>query len=321
MPRARSQNNASADAEDGNSASKKGQKHDSWKAAEVAVLIHVLSEEKKLGRQAESGWAAESYIRVGVALKAQLAVTRTNDQIKSCWTWIKGQYKILKEIHDLSGFRYPKHRPFQNQPFVHYDSMAILCDDVMATGEDTFFNGATGGNQTINLLSSDDLNDNMRSVGGDEDDEDKDDDEGTHQALGDVSNAVVLSTPRSKPLSSVPSSSTISSKKLGHKCSCNNHVSSANILAGLAASVKSLAASFQDNSQSQSLSDSPARRDKAWNKMMEEEGADLSYNKLATTVEVFSNSKLADQYLKFPEARKSARHIWLNTAIGRVMGI
>jgi hypothetical protein len=51
------------------------------------------------------------------------------------------------------------------------------------------------------------------------------------------------------------------------------------------------------------------------------EGGDLSDNEFAAAVEVFSSSKLADQYMKFPESRKAARRVWLNMAIGRAMGM
>ncbi|KAJ7160565.1 hypothetical protein C8R43DRAFT_835287, partial [Mycena crocata] len=127
-----------------------------WKAAEIAILVHVLGDEKKLGRQAESGWASESYTKVAIALKL-VGVVRDNRQIKSCWTRIKGLYKIFKSILLLSGFgwdvdnhcvtaedevwdayleAHPKHKSFRDRTFVHYDAMALLCDDVMATGED-----------------------------------------------------------------------------------------------------------------------------------------------------------------------------------------
>lgn len=69
--------------------------------------------------------------------------------------------------------------------------MVLLCDDVMATGEDTFSNGATGDNQTVNLdLRSDGLTDGMGSMGsggtGNEgdDEEEEDEDEGDREALG-----------------------------------------------------------------------------------------------------------------------------------------
>lgn len=69
------------------------------------------------------------------------------------------------------------------------------------------------------------------------------------------------------------------------------------------------------------MSDSPARRNKAWNAMVAEEGANLSDNEFAAAAEVFSSSTLADQYLKFPENRKAARRVWLNKAIARAMDL
>lgn len=110
-------------------------------------------------------------------------------------------------------------------------------------------------------------------------------------------------------------------KKVGSRRSRNGRVSGTDVLAGLAASVETLAASFQEESLAKPGSDSPARRDTAWNQMMENEGEDLSDNEFAAAVEVFSNTKLADQYLKFPLARESARRVWLNNAIARVQGL
>jgi hypothetical protein len=55
--------------------------------------------------------------------------------------------------------------------------------------------------------------------------------------------------------------------------------------------------------------------------LLEDEGTDLSDNEFAAAAEVFSSSKLADQYLKFPDHRKAARRVWLNNAIARAMGL
>ncbi|KAJ7602397.1 hypothetical protein DFH06DRAFT_921386, partial [Mycena polygramma] len=150
--------------------SKKDSTHADWTAVALVILVRVLGGEKKLGRQAELGWCSESYTRVVVELN-KAGLKYTSKQVKSCWTQVrhlsssfpfltarfqlKGQYKIYKEI---SGFswdlikslvtatdavwdtyldisKHKKHRPFRNRLFVHYDDMAILCDNVMATGE------------------------------------------------------------------------------------------------------------------------------------------------------------------------------------------
>jgi hypothetical protein len=51
----------------------------------LAILVRVLLDEKKLGRQAESGWTSESYNKVVTALKVA-GYLRTAKQVKSCWT-------------------------------------------------------------------------------------------------------------------------------------------------------------------------------------------------------------------------------------------
>jgi hypothetical protein len=51
--------------------------------------------------------------------------------------------------------------------------MALLCDDVMATGEDSFSNGITCGNQTL-----DNTSDGGEDGGDEEEDEDDEDGRG-----------------------------------------------------------------------------------------------------------------------------------------------
>ncbi|KAJ7801064.1 hypothetical protein B0H14DRAFT_3885296 [Mycena olivaceomarginata] len=264
---------------------------------------------KKAGRQAESGWTSESYNKVVVALKA-IGVIRSSRQVKSCWTRLKGRYKIMKEMLGLSGFGYnantksvtateevwdaylakkPKHKAFKNTPFIHYDDMALLCDDVMATGEHSFSNGCIGWNSESNVEDIDNSfsSGGMGNDGDDEDDDDDDDDDPDAPAvLGDILNnsASTPSTPQPKALKNA---TTVSVQKV-QKRTRHNRTSSTSVLAGLAASVETLAAAFQDESQMKSNSDSPARRDKAWDMMLAEEGADLSDNEFAAAVEVFS---------------------------------
>lgn len=63
--------------------------------------------------------------------------------------------------------------------------MALLCDNVMATGEDAFSNGATGGSQSIGLSGLDSLN----SYAGSDDGEGNVDDEAVTDervTLGDI---------------------------------------------------------------------------------------------------------------------------------------
>ncbi|KAJ7690432.1 Myb/SANT-like DNA-binding domain-containing protein [Mycena olivaceomarginata] len=313
---------------------KNGGKRDKWTAPTLAILIRILLDEKKLGRRAESGWTSESYTKVVVALKAA-GYARTAKQVKGCWTRLKGQYKIMKGMLSLSGFgwnprskcitateevwaayldKHPKNAVFKDRAFEHFDDMAFLCDDIMATGEDAFSNGLSGGNQDPTSDNGtgavDDAND-----GGDEDEEEDEDEEDGRGVLGNILNS-------SSSAFSTPKTSLASASKKGEpKRSRHGRVSSTSILAGLAASVESLAASFQEESQTNSTSDSPARCDKAWNALLEDEGADLSDNEFAAAAEVFSSSKLADQYLKFPDHHKAARRVWLNNAIARAMGL
>ncbi|KAJ6545120.1 Myb/SANT-like DNA-binding domain-containing protein [Mycena sp. CBHHK59/15] len=218
MPKSSASKDTSSDPENAHGGSKKGRTRDVWKAFQLAILVHVFVEEKNKGRQSESGWDKEAYQKVSDTLKAAGTI-RSVAQVKSCWTRTKGQYKIIKGMLELSGFgfdastkcvtatkevwgaylaassfpftfaytQHPKHRPFKDRTFVHYDDMAMLCDDVMATGEDAFSNGATGGNQDLSI-GSDDNNNASGSVGGgdegDDENEEEDDEEGRKGCLG-----------------------------------------------------------------------------------------------------------------------------------------
>ncbi|KAJ7450558.1 Myb/SANT-like DNA-binding domain-containing protein [Mycena latifolia] len=313
MPKDKTTNDTSSDVEDPGGKSKKTRTREVWSAAELAILVRILLEEKKLGRQAESGWTSESYTKVAIALKAR-GIVRSNKQIKSCWTRLKGQYKIVKGIRSLSGFGWNATTKcvtatdevwdaylsvtscVQDASFIHYDDMALLCDDVMATGEDTFSNGASGGNQTTHL-GSDDVHDGTGSMGaGDEGDneEEADDDEGDRDISS--SSTPFLGTP--KPVKNTLTAGAASGKKVGSKRARNGRVSSTSALSELAASVESLAASFQDDSQRGShSSDSPARCKEAWNAMIAEEGEDLSDNELAAASEDPRGTKVCSSRL------------------------
>lgn len=85
MPKSSGKNDTSSDPEKAGKSTKKGGTRDFWTAAELAIVIRVLLEEKKKGRQAESGWTSESYQRVMVALK-EAGSERSTKQIKSLWT-------------------------------------------------------------------------------------------------------------------------------------------------------------------------------------------------------------------------------------------
>jgi hypothetical protein len=63
--------------------------------------------------------------------------------------------------------------------------MALLCDDVMATGEDAFSNGISGGNRALDL-GSDSPGNAGADDDGDDDDEDEDD-EGERGLFGNIS--------------------------------------------------------------------------------------------------------------------------------------
>lgn len=108
-----------------------------------------------------------------------------------------------------------------------------------------------------------------------------------------------------------------SSKKENIHSHC--HVSGADALVDIAASVNGLSALLKDDEQM--TADSLARRNRAWDTVLMEEAQDLSDDEFTATVKVFSDTCLADEYLHFPENCKKARHTWLNNAIAQVQNI
>ncbi|KAF8173246.1 hypothetical protein K438DRAFT_1850779 [Mycena galopus ATCC 62051] len=202
MVKEKKTNNTSSNTRNTDRALKKGGKRDKWTVPMLAILIRILLDEKKLG------WTSESYTKVVVALKAT-GHARTAKQVKGCWTRLKGQYKIVKGMLSLSGFgwnprskcitateevwaayldKHPKNAGFKGRAFEHFDDMAFLCDDVMATGEDAFSNGLSSGNQDPtsdnHTGAVDDADDS-----GDEDEEADEDEEDGRGVLGNISHS------------------------------------------------------------------------------------------------------------------------------------
>ena len=101
------------------------------------------------------------------------------------------------------------------------------------------------------------------------------------------------------------------SKKEAH-----HRISGTDALANIAACVTSLSASLKDDKLT--VADSPSRRKCAWDAVLQEEAEDLSDDDFTAAVKVFSDTCLADEYLRFPENQKKARCAWLNDAIARV---
>ncbi|KAJ7504062.1 hypothetical protein B0H11DRAFT_1905944 [Mycena galericulata] len=164
------------------------------------------------------------------------------------------------------------------------------------------------GNGPAIIIGGQMLRDNSFGTSGDDDE--GDDAEAGRDVFRDVSNNSASNSVSSPPKPALKNVAGVSSNR--------SRTRSASILAGLATSVETLAASSREESQFESTSASPARREKAWNAMIAEEGAELSDSEFAAAVEVFGETRYADQYLRFPADRKSARRVWLNTAIGRI---
>ena len=96
-------------------------------------------------------------------------------------------------------------------------------------------------------------------------------------------------------------------------------ISGTDALVDIAASVNCLSATLKDDESA--ATDSPARRKRAWDAVLKEEAEDLSDDDFTAAVRVFSDTRLADEYLRFPGNRKKARRAWLNDAISRVQNI
>ena len=107
-------------------------------------------------------------------------------------------------------------------------------------------------------------------------------------------------------------------KKAGafSKKEAHHHISGTDALANIVACVTSLLASLKDDKLT--IADSPSCRKHAWDAVLQQEAEDLPNDDFTTAVKVFSDTCLADEYLRFPENQKKACCAWLNDAIAHV---
>ncbi|KAJ6501074.1 hypothetical protein C8R47DRAFT_1317136 [Mycena vitilis] len=256
MAKANSKRTTRSDAANGSGAVKTPRTRDRWTGPMLGIMLRVFVSEKELGRQMDNG----CYDMAVVALHAA-GVERSRQQVKSCWTRTKGQYMIMKEMLGLPGFgldpktrsvtapdqvwdaylvaKHKKHKTFRNRPFPYFSEVALLCDDGMATGEDTFLNEAPDGDQTQDLLDRE--NNLGTSAGGydGDDEEDGDEDENAPRDVhGSTSND---SRASSSPLPKAWNAATLRYDRLGSRGSRYDRTSNMSVLAELASSVGTLA--------------------------------------------------------------------------------
>jgi len=139
----------------------------SWSAADDAILVRVLREQKDAGNQSGSGWkktvwnlVAETLEKEGIPNGPPKSATKCSDHYSN----LKANFLVVKEIRGASGFGWDEgtmtcvatdevwdvyiqaHRKaahWRNTPFPLYDEMSYLVDGVVATGAGAFHAGET----------------------------------------------------------------------------------------------------------------------------------------------------------------------------------
>ncbi|KDQ18865.1 hypothetical protein BOTBODRAFT_82563, partial [Botryobasidium botryosum FD-172 SS1] len=78
-----------------------------WSIDEDAELVHVLEEQKRLGNQSETGWKNTVWSQAANAIAVSFPDAKIKKEAKHCksrWQRLKGLYKIVKGLRDVSGF-------------------------------------------------------------------------------------------------------------------------------------------------------------------------------------------------------------------------
>ncbi|KAF8580859.1 hypothetical protein K439DRAFT_1619440 [Ramaria rubella] len=77
-----------------------------WSTTEEAEVVSILTDQKELGNQAESGWKPIVWTAVVAALAATFdTIPQKNvKQCKSRWQCLKGEYRLVKALREQSGF-------------------------------------------------------------------------------------------------------------------------------------------------------------------------------------------------------------------------
>jgi len=139
----------------------------SWSAADDAIVLRVLREQKDAGNQSGSGWkktvwnlVAETLENEGIPNGPLKTATKCADHYCN----LKANFLVVKEIRGASGFGWDegtktcvatdevwdvyiqchkKAAHWRNTPFPLYDEMSYLVDGVVATGAGAFHAGET----------------------------------------------------------------------------------------------------------------------------------------------------------------------------------
>ncbi|KIJ50094.1 hypothetical protein M422DRAFT_245894 [Sphaerobolus stellatus SS14] len=286
-----------------------------WTAAEEATLVEALGAQTALGLQAESGFKGTAW----TAIVAALAEEHPSQNPKT----LKGEYRIVKELRDLSGSgwndtrqmvvaekdvwdkylqSHPKAKPFKKKPFPLYDLIAPLVDKVIVTGHGAMHLAAKDTEESTSRKASspeaDEDEEPVKSKGGSSSQaveyKDGDDEKSEDEAL---------QTPAVKKRKAPTDISTI---KRARK-------SGADGLFAVAGALEHLVGMSSTNDQAFGPT-TPQRRTQAIQRAEEEEEG-FSNHEYAEIARLLSKDDNATTYLAF--RRKGARKAWLEGELQR----
>jgi hypothetical protein len=231
---------------------------------------------------------------------------------------------------------HPKAKPFRKRGFPLYDELGAIVEGTIAIGANVFSIGSAMSVGSLASISSGTGIDgefvNHEDRGGGQESNcssDKSDDDEACTRLAAKGFGRCSQWPQPPPTQKTPARrnalahQTPLSQKRQHRSDAR--VSGPQALSHLARAIENLAASGEPEAPpgpapvglDPALTSSPTRKRQAWLVVMKEE--DLSDNELADVPRIFrGRPDIADEYLSFPETKKTARGIWLRRELDKV---
>ncbi|KAG0697719.1 hypothetical protein DFH29DRAFT_1003501 [Suillus ampliporus] len=297
-----------------------------WKSSNNAVLIATLLKEREEGHQSDSGFKLKSFIACAEALKGSEktsgGVAKTSGSCHDHWGKLKKDFAVVKKLREQSGFgwdntlkivtappdvwekylvTHKKAKVWRKKSFPLYDSIQILIEGIVATGENVFHVGMTTMTETVDTTllfnhPADSGKDNQMS--DDENDEDVDD----LQTMTPIK-------PNNRKHSAVEMTLFRSSRKRqptgrAIHCSSSGRGSGTDAMFSVAGAIETLADKFNESGGLTS----PQRRSAAIHCL--EDDDDLSETEQVAAVRLFScQTAIADSYLAIKKKSTRTRYI------------
>ncbi|OAX39376.1 hypothetical protein K503DRAFT_645862, partial [Rhizopogon vinicolor AM-OR11-026] len=150
-----------------------------WKSSDDAVLVATLLKEREEGHQFDSGFKLKSFVACAKALKGSErtsgGVAKTSGSCHDHWGKLKKDFAVIKKLREQSRFSWDdtlkivtappdvwekylethkKAKVWRKKSFPLYDSIQILVEGIVATGESVFRVGMATLTDAIDTLDN-----------------------------------------------------------------------------------------------------------------------------------------------------------------------